>query len=100
MTNERFSAPLLVLVMFSLLAGCGSPKTGDSIDADERSSRSNRTLLAASNMMHPPFSSWDADGKAVGIEVDIVEEAARELGSRVKWVERPFSELLSAIENG
>lgn len=90
----------LVVLIFSVLAGCSSGATSESIDTTDRSSGTGRTLIAASNMMHPPFSSWDADGKAVGIEVDIVERAARELGSRVKWVERPFAELLSAIENG
>ena len=78
---------LLFVLTIILLTSLNSAATG-------------RTLIAASNMMHPPFSSWDADGKAVGIEVDIVERAARELGFRVKWVERPFSELLGAIENG
>jgi polar amino acid transport system substrate-binding protein len=77
----------LAILVLALLPGCAS-------------SEAARTLVAASNMMHPPFSSWDADGQAVGIEVDIVEEAARELGFQVQWVERPFSELLTAIENG
>lgn len=70
-----------------LLVGCTAPPTRE-------------TLVAASNMRHPPFSSWDVEGRAVGIEVDIVEAAARELGLRVRWVERPFSELLAAIEAG
>lgn len=51
-------------------------------------------------MLHPPFSSWSGDGRAVGIEVEIVEQAAHELGLQVKWVEKPFSELLPAIESG
>ena len=83
---------LFVLVILGFLAGCGSPATQDTI--------TTRTLIAASNMTHPPFSSRDADGQVVGIEVEIVEEAARELGARVEWVERPFSELLTAIEKG
>ena len=103
-TTGQLSGPrmtrFLFVLMFSALAGCNSGETADSSDTTEPSSGTGRTLVAASNMKHPPFSSWDADGKAVGIEVDIVERAARELGCRVKWVERPFSELLSAIENG
>lgn len=88
---------LPVLVGCVLLAACGSGETTDSIDTARDS---GRTLIAASNMVHPPFSSWNEDGRAVGIEVDIVEQAARELGFRVQWVERPFPELLDAIENG
>ena len=83
---------LLVLVILGFLAGCGSPATQDTV--------TTRILVAASNMTHPPFSSRDADGQVVGIEVEIVEAAARELGARVEWVERPFSELLAAIEEG
>jgi len=64
------------------------------------SSTSERVLTAASNMKHPPFSSWSVDGRAVGLEVEIVERAAHELGYEVTWVERPFSELLVAIEAG
>jgi polar amino acid transport system substrate-binding protein len=64
------------------------------------SSTSERVLIAASNMKHPPFSSWSVDGRAVGLEVEIVERAAHELGYEVTWVERPFSELLVAIEAG
>ena len=80
---------IVVPLMVGLLAACTSAETGGS-----------RTLVAASNMMHPPFSSWNSDGRAVGIEVEIVEQAAHELGFRVQWVERPFSELLTAIEDG
>lgn len=55
-------------------------------------------IVAASNMLHPPFSSWDADKKAVGIEVDIVNSAAKSIGQTVKWKEQDFGELFDAIE--
>ena len=58
------------------------------------------TILAASNMLHPPFSSWNNEKKAVGIEIDIVEAAAAKVGKRVKWVERPFAELIDLVASG
>ena len=39
-------------------------------------------------MLHPPFSSRDGDGRAVGVEVDLVAESAggdRILVGEVKW---------------
>ena len=51
-------------------------------------------------MKHVGFSSWDESGAAVGIEAEIVEAAAAELGFDVEWVERPFVELLTAVANG
>ena len=56
--------------------------------------------IAASNMLHTGFSSWDENGKAVGIEVQYVEEAAKLLGKTVRWVERPFPELFDALVDG
>lgn len=83
----------LTTLVLLILAGWSLLSTQPSTDT-------SRTLIAASNMKHPPFSSWDADSRAIGIEVDIVEEAARELGLQVTWVERPFPELLALIESG
>jgi polar amino acid transport system substrate-binding protein len=54
-------------------------------------------LIAVSNFLHPPFSSRDADGNAVGIEVDVIEMAAHSLGRRVEWRELAFAELLNAV---
>ena len=51
-------------------------------------------------MLHDGFSTWDTGGRAVGIEVHLVEKAAKRLGKTVRWVERPFSELFDALENG
>ena len=59
-----------------------------------------RALVAVSNMLHPPFSSLDGDGRPVGVEVELVAAAARRLGREVLWVERPFGELLAAVAAG
>lgn len=86
----RIQWTLALLISSVFVVGCAST----------RPESAARTLVAASNMKHPPFSSWDEDGNAVGIEVDLVEAAAEKLGLEVQWVERPFGELLAAVESG
>ena len=70
-------------------------------DATDRTVRGQKkTLIAASNMLHPPFSSWSPDKQAIGIEVDIVNAAAAEMSQQVQWVEKPFGELIDAVAAG
>ena len=57
-------------------------------------------LVAAANFVHPPFSSRDASGAPVGIEIDIVADAARRLDRQVVWVDLPFGDLLRAVADG
>ena len=57
-------------------------------------------MVVASNMLHPPFSSWDEEGKPLGVEVDIVKSAAKEMGLEIKFIEKSFSELFDAVESG
>lgn len=90
------SVQFMTLILFLILSDClvsGCSSTPSTRPSPE-------VLIAASNMVHPPFSSWNENGEAVGIEVDIVEAAARELGYTVKWIERPFPELINAVEAG
>ena len=88
---------LLPLSLLLGLVACSEPAPDASTsDAPAQA----RTLVAVSNMTHPPFSSLDASGRAVGMEVDIVEAAAASLGYTVEWVERPFGELLTAVQSG
>jgi len=48
----------------------------------------------------PPLNMTLKDGSIVGLEVDLVEELGRALGLEVRFVPRPFAELLPALESG
>ena len=85
---------IAALVLLALHGSCGAVERGTPHDAEVP------PLVAVSNFLHPPFSSRDEDGSAVGLEVDLVAEAARRLGRQVVWVERPFGELLLAVARG
>ncbi len=78
------------LALFAFVTSCTTPGAADA----------RPPLVAVSNLLHPPFSSPGPDGVPVGIEVDLVADAARRLGRPVEWVERPFSELLEAVALG
>lgn len=57
-------------------------------------------IIAASNFLHPPFSSRDESQRPVGIEVDLIERAAARLGREVEWIELPFGELIQSVADG
>lgn len=76
----------LSLPILFLAAGCMIPRASE-----------KEPFVAVSNFLHPPFSFEDASGRPVGIEVELVEEAARRLGRRVEWRELAFGELMDAV---
>lgn len=57
-------------------------------------------LIAASNLLHSPFSSRNANGQIVGIEIDLITETARRLDRELVWLERSFGELLPGVAAG
>ena len=102
--NKSIAAITLSILLAASLPGQQEQIREDSglvsQEADGGAEPGMQTITAASNMLHPPFSSWGADGRAIGIEVQIVEAAAAKLGRRVNWIELPFSELFDAVDNG
>ena len=48
----------------------------------------------------PPFVVKSKDGSLIGYEVDLANMLADAMGAEVKIVEKPFGQLLTALENG
>ncbi|HEX6226820.1 MAG TPA: transporter substrate-binding domain-containing protein [Chryseolinea sp.] len=48
----------------------------------------------------PPFSMKAKNGELVGYEIDLAKTLAKHMGVKLKWVEMPFSDLLSALKAG
>lgn len=80
-------------LLLGLALGCGT------LRGDERSTGYPATfpIVAASNFLHPPFSSQDEDGVAVGMEIDLLAEAASRLEITSEWIELPFRDLINAV---
>jgi polar amino acid transport system substrate-binding protein len=84
---------LLALVLAFLLTACDIPR--DPEGTLERVTGSNMKVGIAE---HPPWTFLGDEPS--GIEVELVEEFARELGAEILWVEGAESEILEQVELG
>lgn len=57
-------------------------------------------LRVGTSGSQPPFSVKSKEGKLIGYEVDLANMLAKAMGAEAKFVEKPFGQLLTALENG
>jgi len=86
------SALLLALTVLPL----SQTWAGDVLDRIAKTS----TLRVGMTGTQPPFNVRNRDGDLIGMEVDIANLLAGAMGVELKIVEKPFSDLLPALENG
>ena len=89
---KKFIALALVLVLCLSLAACGAKgaKLADVKKAGK--------MTVATSPDFPPFESLEG-GKVVGIEVDILNLIAKELGVELEIVQMDFDSVLAAIQS-
>ena len=90
---KKIIALVLCIIMAAcLLTGCGAKgKTLDEVKAAGK-------LTVATSPDFPPFESLEGD-KVVGIEVDIMELVAKELGVELEIVQMDFDAVLLGIQS-
>ena len=57
-------------------------------------------LIVASDLDNLPFAGVDDSGRAIGRDVELMEQLAAGLGREVEWRRMPFDQLLPAAERG
>jgi len=58
-------------------------------------------IVVGTSADYPPFEFIDPNTKKIaGLDVDIVEAVAKELGVSVKWEDMPFDSLIAAAQTG
>jgi polar amino acid transport system substrate-binding protein len=86
-------ATLVVAVLLAVgVAGCGVPR-----DPEGTLDRVRGGTLRAGITASQPWTSLEG-GRPGGVEVELVEQFAQELGARVEWVEGSEAELIGALE--
>jgi polar amino acid transport system substrate-binding protein len=92
--------PILAIVLFT---GCaqtqqGSGSTSASPVLDRIRQRGELVVGTMGNM--PPLNMTAKDGETFGLEPDLARMMAKAMDVKVKFVTKPFSELLPALEAG
>lgn len=101
MKSVRFI--IISILTLMLFAGCaqmqqGSSGTSASPVLERIQQRGVLTVGTMGNM--PPLNMTTKDGEIIGLEPDIARLMANAMGVKVKFVTKPFSELLPALQTG
>jgi polar amino acid transport system substrate-binding protein len=83
---------LLVVLLTLLVAGCGIPR-----DPESTLARVTGGTLRAGITASEPWTTLEG-GRPGGVEVELVERFARELGANVEWVDGSEADLIAALE--
>lgn len=95
---KRLVVLVSLLVAISLvLSACGSqPTTINRLEAIKQAG----IIKVGTSVDYPPFESLDINGNEVGFDVDLMTEIAKRLDVRLEWVDMPFYNLITAVQEG
>ncbi|MBC8570052.1 transporter substrate-binding domain-containing protein [Zongyangia hominis] len=89
---KKFVAILLATLMVVSLAGCKKTPTLEQVKKDGE-------LVMLTNAAFPPFE-YVENNEFVGVDVDIANEIAKDLGVKVKVVNMDFDGIVDAVKSG
>src|SRR5690625_1790755 len=96
-----FSMIFMLVCGMLVLSACGSDNQTDSGKADTNEGGEEITkLVAGTDATYAPMEYIDDNGDIVGINIDIVDAIAEELGIEVEYVNIGWDPLFPAVKNG
>ncbi len=99
---------LTMLLMMFFLVACQTTQnqtTQNSVSAAAPQTHIDRILASGelrvgTSANQPPLNMKDRDGKIFGLEIDLAKILAKSMGVEMKLVEKPFGQLIGALEAG
>ena len=94
---------LAMMLCISLLVACQStPQAGPAATPQTHLERilASGELRVGTSANQPPLNMKDRDGQIFGLEIDLANILAKSMGVELKLVEKPFGQLLGALEAG
>ncbi|HWL26543.1 MAG TPA: transporter substrate-binding domain-containing protein [Ureibacillus sp.] len=96
--NVKISGLLLLISLIFVLSACGS--TESEAKSGSEPSAEKKVLRVGSSGIYPPFISVDADGKAQGYDVEVLELVGEALGYEIEWTFAEFSGIFGMLDAG
>ena len=91
---------ILVFLISSACAQMQSGTTGTSVSPVLTRIQQRGELTVGTMGSMPPLNMTTKDGEIIGLEPDIARQMAEAMGVKIKFVTKPFSELLPALQSG
>ncbi len=95
---KKILALLLALTLIFSLAACSGGSSGSETWEDELGTKGKLRVGMAAD--YPPYESYDAAGNVVGLDADIAQMIADELGVELEIVPMEFDTIISAVTAG
>lgn len=95
--KKVISIILMVTIVFSLFTGCSSSNNENQTSVKEKDG--DNTLVMFTNAEFAPFEYFEGEN-IVGVDVDIANEVAKDLGKELKVEHIDFSSIVPAVLNG
>lgn len=96
MNMKKLISALLIAACVCSVAACGSKKESESQDD---ASQEGGTLVMATNAEFPPYEYYEGD-EIVGIDAEIAQAIADELGMTLKIEDMAFDSIIPAVTSG
>jgi polar amino acid transport system substrate-binding protein len=90
---------LFAIALLTLVGGASEAPAADTAPVLSRIVDSG-TFKVGMSGNQPPFSVISKEGKMIGYEVDLANLLADAMGVEVQFVQKPFGELMAALEKG
>lgn len=88
---------LSACVVFAF-ASCG--KNTDNKNNAATKTDSKNTLVMATNAEFPPYEYYDDNGKIVGIDAEVADAIAKEIGMDLKIEDMAFDSVIASVQSG
>lgn len=97
--KQKFLTTALLAIVLVVLAACGTKDEGSTGSEPSGDTKDNKVYIVGTEATFAPFESIDANGNIVGIDVDVLQAIADEVGIDVEWKNIGWDAVFSTINN-
>ncbi|MGM8213284.1 basic amino acid ABC transporter substrate-binding protein [Virgibacillus sp. W0430] len=90
----------MFLFILLFLVGCGTGSDDSSSSENESDGSTKDKWVVGTDATYAPMEYMDSEGNIVGIDIDLVEAIAEELGKEVEFKNIGWEPLFPAVDNG